>query len=104
MRVQPIKKETREYCFAPEGHFFNGVYSKKEMNVADVIEADKAIQQNENSRPVLPFPKEPQYDVASDNREGEDQEKEEYGEASLMCFWFPHDRISENVENGHKPC
>ena len=34
----------------------------------------------------------------------EDQEEEEYGEASLMCLWLPHDRISENVEDGHKPC
>jgi hypothetical protein len=102
--VQPIKKEHREDSFARKHHFFNGVYSKEEMDVVDVIETDEAVQQNKNSRPVLPLPKEPQYDVANANCESEDRDEKEYGKPCLMRFWFQQDCISENVENGHKPC
>jgi hypothetical protein len=59
------------------------------VNIVDVIEAEKAIQQNENSRPILPSPKEPQYDVTSHNGKSENRDEEEYSKPRLMRIWFP---------------
>ena len=101
--IQPVKKEDREGSFAYKHDLFDGVHPKHIVDVVDVVKTDEAIEQNENSGPIPPTPKEPQDDVTGPDGECENRHEKEHGESRLVRCWFQQNRVSENVENGHQP-